>query len=123
MTVDLSPTQPLTIHEVPSVRPDTKIIKLVGPVTMHNFAHFQELTDKAVLPPILLVDLSEVPYIDSAALGSLVALHVACDGTDRKYALVGANNRLKNLFDLAYVRTFLIIYDSLAEAEAHLLAL
>jgi len=59
--------------------------------------------------------------MDSAALGTFVAIHVACEGTARKYALAGPNERLKNLFDLAYVRTFLVIYDSVAEAEAHLL--
>jgi anti-anti-sigma factor len=80
------------------------------------------MTEPHLLPQILFVDLSDVPYIDSAALGSFVAIHVACEATNRKYALVGASERLKNLFDLAYVRTFLNIYDSIAEAEAHLLS-
>ena len=120
LTVDPNPTQPLTIQEIPTQHPGLRIIKLVGPVTFHNFSQFQELTQKEFLPSALLVDLSEVPYTDSAALGSFVAIHVACEGTDKKYALVGANERLKNLFDLAYVRTFLVIYDSIPEAEAKL---
>ena len=115
-----TPTQPLTIQDVATSRPGLKILKLVGPVTIHNFSQFQDLTQKHLLPQTLLVDLSEVPYIDSAALGSFVAIHVACEGTEKKYALVGANERLKNLFDLAYVRTFLVIYDSIPEAEAGL---
>lgn len=120
LAVDPSPTQPLTIQEIPTQNPGLKLIKLVGPVTFHNFSQFQELTQKDLLPAVLLIDLSEVPYIDSAALGSFVAIHVACEGTDKKYALVGANERLKNLFDLAYVRTFLVIYDSIPEAEGKL---
>jgi len=119
--VDTSPTQPLTIQEISNARPGVKIIRLTGPVTIHNFSDFQELTEKDLLPQVLIVDLSAVPYIDSAALGVFVAIHVACDASGRKYALAGANERLKNLFDLAYVRTFLAIYDSVAEAETHLL--
>jgi anti-sigma B factor antagonist len=119
--VDTSPAQPLAIEEMPEARPGVKIIRLAGPVTLHNFSRFQELTEKDLLPQVLIVDLSAVPYIDSAALGVFVAIHVACEGTGRKYALTGANERLKNLFDLAYVRTFLVIYDSIAEAETHLL--
>jgi anti-sigma B factor antagonist len=119
--VDTSPTQPLAIQEISSAHPGIKIISLAGPVTIHNFSRLQELTEKGVLPAVLIVDLSAVPYIDSAALGSFVAIHVACESTGRKYALAGPNDRLKNLFDLAYVRTFLVIYDSVAEAETHLL--
>ena len=39
----------------------------------------------------------------------------------RKYALVGANERLRSVFDLTRVATFLVVYESLAEAEANLL--
>jgi anti-sigma B factor antagonist len=120
--VDTSPTQPLTIEEIADAETGITIIRLAGPVTIHNFSHFQEITEKKTLPPVLIVDLSQVPYIDSAALGVLVALHVACEGSGHKYALAGANERLKNLFDLAYVRTFLLIYDSVAEAQTRLLA-
>ena len=105
-----------------STRAGAEILKLTGPVTIHNFSGLQELVEKPdSLPPILLIDLSQVPYIDSAALGSLVAIHVASEQSGRKYALVGANSRLKNLFELAYVRAFLVIYDSIEEAESHLI--
>jgi anti-anti-sigma factor len=118
--VEHNPTQSLTVEVVPNARPDVKIIKLAGPMTIHNFFDFQELTRKQPYPRVLLVDLTDVPYIDSAALGSFVGLHVSAEGTGRKYALVGANERLKNLFELTRVRAFLVIYDSMAEAEARL---
>jgi anti-sigma B factor antagonist len=101
-------------------RPDTKIVKLIGPITFHNLSGFQEFVQRKPMPGILIVDLSHVPYIDSAALGILVSMHVARDGTGSKYALVGANERLRNLFDLAYVSSFLNVFDSVAEAEAYL---
>jgi anti-anti-sigma factor len=118
--VDYPPPQSLTIEVVPNARPDVRIIKLTGPMTVHNFHDFQEFIRKEPFPRVLLVDLSDVPYIDSAALGSFVSIHVMCEGTERKYALVGAKERLKDLFELSNVTAFLVFYDSMAEAEAQL---
>jgi anti-sigma B factor antagonist len=115
-----NPTQTLTIEAVSDPRPDVRILKLNGPLTIHNFFEFQELTRQRPAPRILFVDLTDVPYIDSAALGSFVGLHVSCESGNRKYALIGANDRLKTLFDLTHVKSFLIAYDSMAEAKAQL---
>ncbi len=115
-----NPTQTLTIEVIPDPRPDIKILRLTGPLTIHNFFDFQELTRQRPAPRVLFVDLSEVPYIDSAALGSFVGLHVSCESGKRKYALIGANDRLQTLFDLTHVKSFLIVYNSLAEAESAL---
>jgi anti-sigma B factor antagonist len=105
---------------VPNARPDVKTIKLTGPITVHNFADFQELSRREPLPRIMLIDLSDVPYLDSSALGTFVSIHVSSEANGRKYALVGANERVKNLFELSNVTAFLVIYDTMAEAEAHL---
>jgi anti-anti-sigma factor len=119
--VDYPSPQSLTIEVVPGSRQDIHIIRLQGPLTIHNFQEFQRLTRREPQPNVTLVDLREVPYLDSAALGTFVGIHVACEENGRKYALVGANDRLKALFDLSNVTDFLVIYDSLAEAEAKLL--
>ncbi len=116
-----NPTQTLTIEVVSDPRPNIKILKLTGPLTIHNFFDFQEITRQRPAPAVLFVDLTDVPYIDSAALGSFVGLHVSCESGKRKYALIGANDRLKTLFDLTHVKSFLTVYDSLAQAESALL--
>lgn len=113
-----NPTQALSIETDTDSSKDVKTLRLKGPVTIHNFFDFQELARQRPLPRLLLVDLTGVPYIDSAALGSFVGIHVSCEASKRKYALVGANERLKNLFDLTHVREFLVMYDSMAEASA-----
>lgn len=120
MFVAYPPPQDLAIEVVPGARPGVSIVKLRGPVTIHNFQAFQELAHKEPAPSVMLVDLHAVPYIDSAALGTFVGIHVSCENNDRRYALVGATERLKSLFDLSNVTAFLVIYDSLAEAEAAL---
>lgn len=120
-TVDFPPPQPLRIEILEDVPPKIKTAKLVGPVTVHNFVDFQELTRQQPVPKVFIIDISEVPYLDSAALGTFVGLHVACEGTERKYGLVGPNERLKSLFVLSNVAAFLVTFGTLAEARAALL--
>ena len=115
-----NPTQSLKIEVVPDARADVKVVKLIGPLTIHNFFEFQDITRLRPSPRVMLVDLSEVSYIDSAALGSFVGLHVSCEGSGRKYGLIGANDRLKTLFDLTHVGSFLTTFSSMAEAEEKL---
>jgi anti-sigma B factor antagonist len=97
-----------------------QIIKVIGHLTGDNFFDFQVLTRKRPFPPIMLVDLTETPYIDSAALGCLVGLHVSCEASHRKYALVNANEQLQKLFEMTNVSNFLVLYNSVAMAEAAL---
>ena len=84
---------------------------------MHNFFEFQDLTRKQPAPPVLLIDLTDVPYIDSAVLGSFVGVHVSCDKGGRKYALINPNERLKKLFAMSNLGQLLVIHNSVSEAE------
>jgi anti-anti-sigma factor len=68
-------------------------------------------------PPTFVIDLAEVPYMDSAALGSLLSLHVSAKKDGRKYALIGVPERIHTLFRVAGVTGVLTICGSLAEAE------
>lgn len=97
----------------------TAILRVTGPLTIHNFFEFQDLSRKQDAP-LLLIDLSDVPYIDSAALGSLVGIHISRGGSQRKYAIVGANDRLQNLFKVSAVSQFLVSFPTVAEAESAL---
>jgi anti-anti-sigma factor len=72
---------------------DTSILRLHGPLLLGNFFSFQNLvrSDNANL---LIVDLNDVPYIDSAGIGCLVGAHVSREHSGRKLILVGASERL-----------------------------
>lgn len=98
-----------------------RIIKVRGPLTIHNFFEFQDLTRRHPRPAVLVIDLAGVPYVDSAALGSLIGLHVSCGKDGGKYALVNANERLKSLFTMCGVDQFLVTFNSVAAAETALL--
>jgi anti-anti-sigma factor len=106
-----------TIEKLPGSQPEIQILKLVGPFTLTEVFVFQE-TVRGDPAPATVVDLADVPYMDSAALGSLLGLHVSCQRHNRRYALVNVSDRLKTLFKVAGVESLLVICPSLTAAEA-----
>ena len=96
-----------------------RIVKLTGPFTLSGVFEFQDAM-RSHHPPLLIIDLSDVPYMDSAALGSVMGVHVSCHQHGRHYALVGASDRLQTLFKVAGVAPLLTLCPTLAEAEATL---
>jgi len=118
--VEHHPTQQVQIETASGTRDDVRIIKVRGPLTIHNFFEFQDIARKQPSPRVLLIDLEDVPYVDSAALGSFVGIHVSCDQAGRKYALIGVTDRVKALFEMTGVAQFLVTRNSVAEAEADL---
>jgi ABC-type transporter Mla MlaB component len=91
--------------------------RCAGLLPSTTFSNFRISPRKPPLPRVLLIDLEGVPYVDSAALGSFVGIHVSCDQAGRKYALIGVNERVKALFAMTGVAQFLVTRNNLAEAE------
>ena len=61
----------------PGSREDVRILKLTGPFTLAAVFDFQAEIRKDP-PRVIIIDLADVPYMDSAALGSILSLHVSC---------------------------------------------
>ena len=99
--------------------PGERVLKLTGPFTLSAVFDYQAAV-REDHSPILLVDLSDVPYMDSAALGSLMGLHVSYQQHGRHYALVGTSDRLKTMFRVSGVDAILVCHATLGEAEAAL---
>lgn len=98
-------------------KPGTTILKLSGPLTLSNMFAFQNQF-RALRPPVLIVDMSEVNYMDSAGLGLLVNSHVAAEGDGRKFLLVGLTDRLTALMEMTRVDRVLKSFPSIEAAEA-----
>ena len=99
--------------------PGARILKLTGPFTVSTVFHFQGAL-RENQGPITIVDLTDVPYMDSAALGSLMGLQVSCQQHGWHYALVGASERVRTVFRVSGVSSILVSFGSLPEAEAAL---
>lgn len=109
----------MQIEPVPSAREGVRLLKLIGPFTLSTMFDFQSLIREHVAPTTI-IDLSAVPYMDSASLGALLGFHVSCQREGRKYALIAPSERLKTLFKVAGVEGILTTYDSVEAAEASL---
>jgi anti-anti-sigma factor len=92
-----------------------RVLKLSGPFTLKCVWDFQAAAREAT-EPITIIDLTDVPYMDSAALGSVLGVHVSRHRVHQKYAVVGANERLETLFNVADVANILVRYPTSAEA-------
>lgn len=117
--MDKSSTPPVRIDVLAGSRPGVVVLQVQGPLEITNFREFEELTRRNEAP-ILIVDLAGVPYIDSAVLGSMVAMHVACARNQRKYALINANQRIQNMLTVSGVGEVLISFPTLSAAESSL---
>jgi anti-anti-sigma factor len=109
------------IDRLPGSSQSVVILKVQGPLEITNYGEFEELMRRNE-SPVLLVDLADVPYIDSAVLGSMVATHVACARNQRKYALVHVNHRIQTMLTVSGVGEIIVTFPTVAQAEASLLA-
>jgi len=117
--MEKSSNPPVRIETVTGSRPGVMILKVHGPLDGTNYGEFEELMRRNEAP-VLLVDLKEVPYIDSAVLGSMVATHVACARNQRKYALVHANQRIQNMLTVSGVGEIIVSFATVTQAETSL---
>lgn len=111
------PTQKVTVETLPGSNGEVCVLKVSGALTINNFFDFQDAARKNC-SGLLVIDLADVPYIDSAALGCLIGIHVSREKNGRHYALVNVNERLKSLFKMCGVDALLITRGSVAEAKA-----
>jgi len=92
-----------------------RVLKLSDPFLMTNVFEFQAIVRENP-KPVTIVDLSDVPYMDSAALGAVMGLHISSQRLKHKYALVGPSERLRTMFEVSGVRDLLIVYSTMDEA-------
>jgi anti-sigma B factor antagonist len=114
-TIDRMGSEPLIVEqEVPGV------LRLRGPLTLENLPSFQNAVRREVTPTIFL-DLTEVPYVDSAGLGSLVSAYISRHKSGQRVVLSGVNDRVLNLFEITRVEPLFLIFPTLGDAIGALL--
>jgi anti-anti-sigma factor len=98
-------------------RAGTTVLTLDGPFTLANMFKIQ--TDlRSMRPECLIMDLTSVPYMDSAALGVIMNYYVAAQGGGRKFFVVGVNDRVRALLEMTKVDAVLRISDSVEAAQS-----
>ena len=100
--------------------PLNEVVTLSGPLTSGNGEVFVSAMRRQDSVPTLILDFTDVPYIDSAGLGLLVSAYVSRQKAGRRTVLSGINAKVQKLFDITRVNDLFLIFSSPEEAVAAL---
>ena len=67
-------------------------------------------------PPVIVVDMTEVEFMDSSGLATLVGVLKWCRINGSELRLAGLTKAVRNIFDICRLESIFQIYDSRAEA-------
>jgi len=93
-----------------------QVIKLTGPLVLRTLFEFQETVRKEASRSVI-VDLADMPYMDSAGLGAIISIFASCQRTNRGFAIIGVTPRIKTMFEVTHCDGLLPTFDSLAGAD------
>jgi anti-sigma B factor antagonist len=106
------------IQIVASTAPQSgaRILQLKGPLNIHTIFQFQD-TMRAESSPVVIMDFTGVPYVDSAGLGAMVGAFVSAQRGHRRVAIAGMNKQVTALVEMTHVNQLLRPYTSVEEAD------
>jgi anti-sigma B factor antagonist len=110
------PQESLRIDDQPGTQPEQRILRLDGALVMTTIFEFQAMV-RADKSRSLIIDFSNVPYVDSAGIGALVGAYVTRQNNERSLALVGVSERIHNALKVTRVEQFFRFFDSVSAAE------
>ena len=111
--------EPLTYTFTEGKSDGTKVLKLVGPLTISTMFGFQDVF-RSTTPQVMILDMSETTYMDSAGLGLIMNYYVSAADHGRKLLLAGVNERVKALLEMTRVQGVLTSFASVEAAETSL---
>jgi anti-sigma B factor antagonist len=107
--------QELTVERYEGVADDQRILLLRGPLTMETASQFEQAVRHENADTMIL-DLTDVPYIDSVGLGSLVAAYVSHQKMGRYLVLTGMKPRVRKIMEITKVEDFFVTFGTTWEA-------
>jgi anti-sigma B factor antagonist len=108
---------PLTFDQREGKTPGTRIFRLSGPLTLQNLFGFQAALRGEPQPRTTVIDLSGVPYMDSAGMGALINYYVHCQKEGASLVIAGVSSRVMELFKMTKVDSVIPLRASLADGE------
>jgi anti-sigma B factor antagonist len=103
--------EPLIIEDRGGLEEGQRILRLKGPILISNLFEFQNKV-RTESSKALVLDFSEVPYVDSAGIGALVGAYVTHEKEGRSLTLVAVNERVRNALQVTRVEQFFRFVDS-----------
>jgi|SRR5208283_1908062 len=108
--------KPLEIEKVEGAEGGT-VIRLHGPLLLGNFFPLQTMV-RADSSDLLIIDVADMPYIDSAGIGCLVGAHISRQGSGRRLIIAGAHERLLTSLKVTKVDNLFSFAPNVEEAQA-----
>ena len=101
---------------------DVPVVRLGGELDIDQAVRVREHLDKVIDAGTvrLVIDLSDVSYIDSTGLGMLVAVHKRLAAEQGFYVLTVPRASQRKVFEITGLSTVLVIVDSLEDALTHI---
>ena len=109
---------PLKIEPIPGTKPGTVILRLTGPVTETSVLPLRALFRGTVPPHHTILDLSGVPFIDSAGMSEIVNHEIYCRDQNVRLTLAGVTPRVLTMFHITRLESVLTLAPTVEEAEA-----
>lgn len=109
---------PLQIDFEQGKTPGSLIIRLTGPLTLRNIFELQTQFRNMEAVPLTILDLTGVPYMDSAGMGVVVNCHVHCQSRGGKLVATGVSERILALFQMTHVDKVIAMAPTTEAAEA-----
>lgn len=104
--------EPLTVEDL-GFQNQKRVLKLFGPLTIATLYEVQDLVRTGPTASLVL-DLTGVPYVDSAGVGALVGAYVRLQKDQHTLSLAGTNERVRNTLKVTKVENFFEYIDSVA---------
>lgn len=109
---------PLSVECQAGKVPGTMIFRLNGPLTLRNLFEFQAELRNGQPHLVAILDLTGVPYMDSAGMGAIINYFVHCEKNGIQMIAAGVSSRVMELFKLTKVNTVIPLAATIEEAEA-----
>ena len=91
----------------------THSLRLIGPLTISTLYDFQSVVRTSTGSMVL--DFTQVPYVDSAGVGALVGAYVRHNKDGHTVPLVGVNDRVRAILGSTRVEQFFTYADNLPQ--------
>ena len=113
------PDKTFDLHVAPGSHTSTTVVTVKGALILEHIFSFQNAW-RAAQADHLIFDLTNVSYIDSAAIGSLVNAQVSCSNKQKQMALAGVPDRVHKILNATRVDGLFKFFPDAASAEVGL---
>ena len=106
----------LQVESRPGSTSGTRVLKLNGSLTLACCFDFQDSL-RADTSPCLILDMTDVKFVDSSGIGCLVNGYIAHHMAGGRLLLAGVNKRIRETLEETRVQQFFSFYDTVEQAE------